>query len=252
MGWDGPADSACAVRRSIPYPHALLTIVTPCIITSCTNNHQMIIIYDGRTKNLERTSKKMLTLFYSPHATSVDNEAGRSSGHADIPLAATGLQQAQQRGQDYATIALDAIFCSDLQRATKTAELAFIERHIPIVPDARLREYDYGDDTQKPNAWVEQEFAQRITEPFPNGESACMVVQRVGTFLRSIFQHYDGKTIVIIGHRATKYGIEYWCGSKHNSVEEIVCTPWEWRDIPIWRYELNAHNLERPLIARPA
>ncbi len=37
----------------------------------------------------------MLTLFYSPHMTSVDNEAGRASGHADVPLSALGRQQAQ-------------------------------------------------------------------------------------------------------------------------------------------------------------
>lgn len=33
----------------------------------------------------------MLTLFYSPHMTSIDNEAGRASGHADVPLSEAGL-----------------------------------------------------------------------------------------------------------------------------------------------------------------
>jgi len=28
-------------------------------------------------------------------------------------------------------------------------------------------------------------------------------------------------------------------------VEEIVRARWEWRDIPIWRYALRAHDLER-------
>jgi hypothetical protein len=72
-----------------------------------------------------------------------------------------------------------------------------------------------------------------------------MAVQRVGNFLRDTLYEYDGKTIVVIGHRATRWGLEYWCGD--TSLEEIVHTPWEWRDIPIWRYELSAHNLERPL-----
>jgi hypothetical protein len=48
---------------------------------------------------------------------------------------------------------------------------------------------------------------------------------------------------VIIGHRATRYGLEYWCGNA--SLEEIVNTPWPWLDIPIWHYELRAHDLER-------
>ncbi len=185
----------------------------------------------------------MLTLFYSPHATSVDNEAGRASGHADVPLSALGRQQARERGQHYATEAIDAVFCSDLQRASSTAEIAFSGRDLPVVLDARLRECDYGDMTQYPIAQIDEEFPQRITEPFPNGESVHMVVQRVGAFLRDILHQYDGKTIVVIGHRATRYGLEYWC--RDASVEQIVRTTWEWRDIPIWHYELHAHDLER-------
>ena len=192
--------------------------------------------------------EEMLTLFYSPHSTSVDNEAGRASGHADVPLSEAGRQQAQELGQHYATETLDAVFCSDLQRAWTTATIAFAGRTLPLVQDVRLRECDYGEMTQYPFVEVEKERAMRITEPFPGGESILMVVQRVGAFLRDIFHEYDGKTILVIGHGATKYGLAYWCGDA--SVEDIVCGPWEWRDIPIWRYELHAHNLERALVVR--
>lgn len=185
----------------------------------------------------------MLTLFFSPHATSVDNEARRASGHADVPLSASGRQQAQELGLHYAARAVDAVFCSDLQRAVSTAEIAFSARELPIVPDVRLREYDYGTMTQYPLAQVEAEFLRRVSEPFPGGESLAMVVRRVGAFLHEIMCQYDGKTVVVIGHRATRYGIEYWCGNA--SLAEIVGTPWPWLDVPIWRYELHVDNLER-------
>lgn len=185
----------------------------------------------------------MLTLLYSPHMISVDNEAGRASGHADVPLSAPGRQQALELGQHYAQEALAAVFCSDLQRASTTAEIAFAARALPIVRDARLRECNYGDLTQHPPSQIEAEFARRIREPFPNGESMLMVVERVGAFLRDVLRAYDGKTVAVIGHRATKYGVEYWCGAA--SLEEIVLAPWEWRQIPIWRYELSAYNLEK-------
>lgn len=185
----------------------------------------------------------MLTLFYSPHMTSVDNEAGRASGHADVPLSALGRKRAQELGQHYATKTMNAVFCSDLQRASTTAEIAFSARALPLVPDARLREYDYGDLTQYPTAQVEEEFSRCITEPFPHGESLLMVVERVGSFLRDVLQEYDGKTIAVIGHRATRYGLEYWCGD--TSLEEIVRTPWPWLEIPIWRYELHAQHFEQ-------
>ncbi|HEU0000684.1 MAG TPA: histidine phosphatase family protein [Ktedonobacteraceae bacterium] len=188
-------------------------------------------------------SENRLTLFYSPHMTSIDNEAGRASGYANAPLSPAGREQARELGQHYAQEKLGAVFHSDLQRASATVHIAFAGRNLPLVPDARLREYDYGDMTQYPVAMVEEEFARRITEPFPRGESLLMVVQRVGAFLRDVSQRYDGKTIAVIGHRATRYALDYWCGNA--SLEEIVNTPWQWREIPIWRYELNARNLER-------
>lgn len=183
----------------------------------------------------------MLTLYYSPHMTSLDNEAKRASGHADIPLSEAGRELAQELGQHYAAIALDAVYCSDLQRAVDTSHIAFAPRGLPITPDARLREYDYGDMTQLPLAQVEAEFPRRITEPFPHGESLVQVVQRVGAFLREVAAAYDDKTLVIIGHRATRYGLLYWCEGR--SLEEIVNTPWPWLDVPIWRYELDVRNL---------
>jgi broad specificity phosphatase PhoE len=183
----------------------------------------------------------MLTVFYSPHATSVDNEAGRASGHADVPLSPVGKREAEERGRQYAATRLDAVFCSDLQRAATTGRIAFSARGLPLFLDARLREYDYGDLTQFPREQVETEFARRIREPFPNGESLVMVTLRVGAFLREMRAQYAGKTIAIIGHRATRYGLEYWSGDA--SLEEIVRAPWEWLEVPIWRYEIDESHL---------
>ncbi len=183
----------------------------------------------------------MLTLFYSPHMTSVDNEAGRASGHADAPLSPAGQRRARELGQQYATQSLDAVFCSDLQRASATAQIAFAGHALPIVPDVRLRECDYGDLTRYPVAQVEEEFARRITEPFPRGESLLMVAQRVGAFLRNVLRGYDETTVVVIGHRATRYALEYWCNDA--SLGDIVRTPWEWREVPIWRYEVQERRL---------
>lgn len=186
----------------------------------------------------------MLTLYYSPHSTSVDNEAHRASGQADVPLSEVGKRQAQELGQHYASMKIDAVFCSDLQRASTTAQIAFSERKLPIIPDARLRECDYGKLTQCPTDQIDEAFMRYISEPFPEGQSVMMAVEGVGDFLREVWRNYDGKTVVVVGHRATKYGIEYWNGN--SPLEEIIETPWEWRDIPIWRYEFEENNFNRP------
>ena len=73
-----------------------------------------------------------------------------------------------------------------------------------------------------------------------------MAVQGVGAFLQDVLQEYDGKTTVVIGHRVTRYGLAYW--SSDALLEAIVRTPWQWQDIPIWRYELHVHNLQHRFV----
>jgi broad specificity phosphatase PhoE len=185
---------------------------------------------------------RVLSLLYSPHMTSVDNEAGRASGHADVPLSMLGREQAAELGRFYASEVLDVVFHSDLQRATATAEIAFAGRGLQLVPDRRLRECDYGDLTQSPASEIDGEFITHLTEPFPHGESVAMAACGVGDFLADAVRDYAGKTVVVIGHRVTKYGLVYWSGS--TSLEEIVRAPWEWRDIPIWRFQIDGHDFE--------
>ena len=187
-------------------------------------------------------SDGVLSLLYSPHMTSVDNEAGRASGHADVSLSPLGREQAAQLGRFYASEEPDAVFHSDLARATATAAIAFAGRNLPLLSDSRLRECDYGDLTQSPAPDIDGEFVRRLREPFPHGESVVMAVDRVGDFLGDAVRDYVGKTVVVIGHRVTKYGLAYWSGS--TSLEEIVRAPWEWREIPIWRYQFEAKDFE--------
>jgi alpha-ribazole phosphatase/probable phosphoglycerate mutase len=186
----------------------------------------------------------MMTLYYSPHATSIDNEEGRASGHADVPLSTIGRQKAQELGRHYALTAIKAVFCSDLQRARVTAELAFSGRGIAILPDTRLRECDFGSMTQCPPELLEED--QHITVPYPGGESWRMAAQRVGSFLQDLLPRYQSETIVVIGHKATKYAIEFWT-SDSTPLESVMARQWEWREVPIWRYEVDPSTLGRVL-----
>lgn len=184
----------------------------------------------------------MLTLFFSPHSASVDNERGHASGFADVPLAPSGEKQACELAKHYQAIGLDAIFSSDLQRASRTSELIFADRRLPIYLDARLRELDYGELSQYPTEQIKIEMLSRIREPFPGGESIAQAVQRVGDCLMDILRYYDGKSVAIIGHRATKYGIEYLHG--YETLDALVQSPWEWLDVPIWRYEFDVQRFD--------
>ena len=109
----------------------------------------------------------MIKIIFEAHSTSLDNERDLSSGHNDIELSLLGLQQSKELGERYKNDKPDIIFCSDLQRSYKTAEIAFNGTNIPIIKDKRLRECDYGDLTQHPADEVKHQKEERISKPFP-------------------------------------------------------------------------------------
>lgn len=189
----------------------------------------------------------MTTIIFESHGTTFDNEQGLASGHNDVGLSPLGKEQAMNLGKRYRVHSqnvvvpaeagiqsVDAIFCSDLSRAYRTAEIAFEGRSVPIIQDARLRECDYGEWTQKPSKDVEAERINRISVPFPGGESYVQTSLRMLDFLNEISQKYGGKTIMVIGHRATQYGLERWINAL--PLKESVTAPWSWQ--PGWTYHL--------------
>lgn len=174
-------------------------------------------------------------IIFEAHGTTYDNEAHFSSGHNDVALSPLGIQQSKEMGERYKDEHFDAIFCSDLQRSYHSAEIAFGDR-FPIIKDARLRECDYGDLTQHPSGEVDIEKPRRINQPFPNGESYEQTSVRMKAFLKDLFRDYDDKRVMVVGHRATQYGLEHCI--KGLSLEEVIPAPWKWQ--PGWSYILES------------
>lgn len=174
-------------------------------------------------------------IIFEAHGTTYDNEAHRASGHFDVGLSPLGVQQSKEMGERYMDEHFDAIFCSDLQRSYKSAEIAFGDK-FPIIKDAHLRECDYGDLTQHPSEEVDAEKPKRIKVPFPNGESYEETSARMKAFLQDLLRDYNGKRVMIIGHRATQYGLERWI--KGLPLEQVVPAPWRWQ--PGWTYILES------------
>ncbi len=177
----------------------------------------------------------MVTIIFESHSTTTDNENHLSSGWNNVQLSELGLIQAKELGKRRAGEKFDAIFCSDLQRSFKTAEIAF-GTNSPIIKDPKLRECNYGDLTQHPSIEVDKEKPQRIKNPFPNGESYEQTAKRMKEFLEYLLQNYEDKKVMVIGHRATQYGLEHWIAG--DSLEKIISAPWKWQ--PGWIYKLEA------------
>lgn len=176
----------------------------------------------------------MITIIFEAHSTTFDNEAHLSSGHNDVALSPLGEQQSKEMGERYKEDHFDVIFTSDLQRAFKSAEIGF-GNEWPIIRDARLRECNYGDFTQHPSEEVEKQKLLRIYEPFPNGESYKQTTARMRTFLEELLKNYGGKRVMIIGHRATQYGLDHLINGV--SLEQLTSSHFKWQ--PGWEYKLE-------------
>jgi 2,3-bisphosphoglycerate-dependent phosphoglycerate mutase len=176
-----------------------------------------------------------LWLVFETHATSLDNEAGLASGWFDVALSATGEAQARDLGVRRAHDDLEAVFCSDLARAVRTADIAFGDRGLPIVRDTRLRECDYGQLTRRTTSEIESRRIEHVAKPFPGGESYAQVCERVSSWLTEAARTYADRKLLVIGHRATFYALQHLV--LHVQLEAAVRGPWQWQ--PGWEFRVT-------------
>ncbi|MBD3208247.1 MAG: hypothetical protein GF370_02225 [Candidatus Nealsonbacteria bacterium] len=175
-----------------------------------------------------------MKIYFATHATSKDNEEEISSGWKDVRLSELGKKQARELRDYFKDIEIDLICCSDLIRAVETVKLAFGRDSIPVFISRKLRELNYGDYNGKPASVVGPMKKQRIKEPFPNGESYEQAMERVHSFYQELKTNHPEKTVLVVGHRATQYGLDTLIDGK--TIEECLSIPFKWQ--PYWEYEL--------------
>jgi broad specificity phosphatase PhoE len=177
-----------------------------------------------------------VTIIYETHSITTDNEAGIATGWLPGRLSAEGRRLARELGRRRRDDNLAVVFTSDLARAVETADLAFGDRGIPIVQDARLRECDYGALNGMPMARLAVERCRRIDTPFPGGQSYRQVVTAMDDFLRDLARDWDGREVLIVAHSANRWALEVLLGGA--ALEALVDAPFVWQEG--WRFTLPA------------
>ena len=176
-----------------------------------------------------------IELVFETHSTTEDNEFGRATGWRPGRLSEQGRAQALQLGQRRADDRIAAVFSSDLARAAETASLAFGGSAIPVLYDWRLRECDYGRCNGMPAAELHAGRSEHLDLPYPGGESWRQAVARVARFLGDLPLRWEGQRVLLIGHVATRWGLDHFIGGA--ALEDLAGQDFAWREG--WEYLLH-------------
>ncbi len=153
----------------------------------------------------------MLRILAVRHGQTEWNLSGRNQGHADIPLDATGMAQAEDLAAALREEEFDAIYCSPMQRAIQT--LPHLRPRVGLEPilDDRLKERNYGlwegvtqDDAKRthPELFETYHADPTVLSP-PEGESGIDVFCRVGYFVHDLLAKHSRGNVLVVSHGGT-------------------------------------------------
>jgi len=175
---------------------------------------------------------------YFVHWTTLDNENEISSWWWDIELSQLWTKQSLELKKLIDIKSFDVVFCSDLIRAKKSAELTF-KWQVEIIQDPRLRECNYWIYNSKKSEIVEPLQEKNIYSRFEWWESYEDVKLRISEFLKMLKEKYDWKKVAIVAHKASQLALDVML--KWYTWQEAFDKDWRktknWN--PWWEYELN-------------
>ena len=193
------------------------------------------------------------------HARTEWNLQKRIQGQQDTPIALEGEKQTGKWGKLLKPFGWNRILTSDTGRALKTAELLNETLRVPIQPELRLREQDWGLWTGKTVTQLRQENPRLLAEQETNGWGFCppggevleTVWQRSCQALRDAARKWPGEQILVITHEGVIKSLIYRFNSRQRLRNKpLNLHPWHLHLLIHYRQELyiekiNAFKLER-------
>ena len=138
-------------------------------------------------------------------------ETRRFIGHLDVPLSELGERQCAAQATRLRGAGLAAVFCSDLVRARRSAQIIGAPHGLAPTVVPALREMAMGRwdgltaaeiQAREPAAFAD--WMARVGEfPFPGGESVPDLVARAAPAFDAIVAAHAGRPIAIVAHGGT-------------------------------------------------
>lgn len=181
------------------------------------------------------------TLWLIRHGETDWTVSGQHTGRTDIPLTENGREQARGLKSRLADQAFDQVFCSPLQRARETCELAGFGAQAQMEPD--LMEWDYGVYEGRTSADIlkaEPDWSL-WTSDLQNGENAEQVRTRVGRLLDRLLTQKGTIALFAHGHILRSL-ISMWMSNDVRLGENILL---DTASVSVLGFQRNAQVLRK-------
>ncbi len=148
-------------------------------------------------------------ILFIRHGVTDWNQARRFQGQIDIELNEEGRQQARLTSKRLASMAIAAVYSSDLSRARQTAEPIARALGLELRLEPGLRERSYGmfegrthDDLLRdhPEAYSRWRSRDLAFELPGGGESLLVLRERVRLQMRRLVDRHSGERVVAVTH----------------------------------------------------
>jgi 2,3-bisphosphoglycerate-dependent phosphoglycerate mutase len=154
----------------------------------------------------------MSTLALVRHGQSLWNLENRFTGWVDVPLTATGEEEARRAGERLRGVHFDVAYTSALTRAQETLRIIMEAAglDLPVIRDQALNERHYGDLQGLNKAETAERYGadqvhvwrRSYATPPPNGEALKNTAERTLPFFdRAIMGDIkQGKDVLVVAH----------------------------------------------------
>jgi broad specificity phosphatase PhoE len=146
-------------------------------------------------------------LFFMRHGETEWNATARMQGQSDSPLSARGVEQSEANARLLATLDIEALYSSPLNRARRSAEIVGRHLNLPVRYDDRIKEWNCGDWTgylydEVKAKWVDEWDAfeaDHFHYRGPNCENYPDMIERSAPFVAELLEHPAGN-IAVVSH----------------------------------------------------
>ena len=158
---------------------------------------------------------KATTVYLVRHGSVVGAETRRFIGHLDVPLSPLGIAQLDGLARRLKDVAFDAIYCSDLQRTRRSAEILAAPHDLTPVRDPALREFAMGEwdglTAEQIRARDRRAFEVWMCDvgrfQFPGGESLPDLIARAVPAFEAVVARHAGGTVAVVAHGGSNRAI---------------------------------------------